>query len=112
MSEAHIARVRGDIREIKATLARLEARLARAEQAIIWVEAGLAATLPYLATKADLVRVETVLRPLAMKPQLPYKPNQRWRLRAAMAAAFTAAIAAGVMSALLLTYLLTHLPRH
>ncbi|HEX4237780.1 MAG TPA: hypothetical protein VHZ64_07575 [Xanthobacteraceae bacterium] len=92
----------------EARIDRLEARLARVEQAIIRIEARLAATLPYLATKADLARIETGLPHLTMKAELAYRPSRRWGIRAAMAAAYTAAIAAGAVSALLLTYLPHH----
>ena len=73
---------------------RLEAGLARIEQAIFRIEGRLAATLPYLATESEL----------ADKPSRHYN----WSVRAAMAAALTAALAAGVTGAMVLT----HLPHH
>jgi hypothetical protein len=45
--EARISRLEGDMRDVKSALARLEATTIR-------IEAMLAATLPHLATKAEL----------------------------------------------------------
>jgi hypothetical protein len=71
----------------EARIDRLEARLARVEQAIIRLEAGLPPSVLRLATKAGL----------ADKPRRHYN----WSVRAAMVAAYTAALAAGAVSAVL-----------
>ena len=73
----------------EARIDRLEAGLARVEQVIIRIEAGPAATLPRLATGAEL----------ADKPSWGYN----WGIRATMIAAYTAALAADAMGAVVLT---------
>ena len=73
---------------------RLEAGLARIEQAIFRIEGRLAATLPHLATESEL----------ADKPSRHYN----WSVRAAMTAAYTVALAAGATGAMVLTYLMHH----
>jgi hypothetical protein len=60
---------------------RLEAGLARIEQAIFRIEGRLVATLPYLATESEL----------ADKPSRHYN----WSVRAAMTAAYIAGLGAG-----------------
>jgi hypothetical protein len=81
-----------------ASIDRLEARLARIEEAIIRIEARLAITVPHLATKTEL----------SDKPDRHYN----WRVRAAMTAAFTAALAAGATGAIVIAIILTYLPHH
>jgi hypothetical protein len=78
----------------EACIDRLEARLARIEQAVIRIEERLAATQPHLAIKAEL----------ADKPSR----HCNWSVRAAMIAAYTAALAAGATGAVVLT----HSPHH
>jgi hypothetical protein len=78
----------------EARIDRLEAGLARVEQAIIRSETRLAATLPRLATNAEL----------ADRPRRRYNTS----VRAAMIAAYTAVLAAGAMGPIVLT----HLPHH
>ena len=92
----------------------VEERLARIEGAIIRIEERLEATLPHLATKADLARIEATLPHLGTKAELADvraeladKPSRlyMWGVMAAMTGAYTAALAAvGV--------LLTYLPHH
>jgi len=55
LMEARVSRLEEDMREVKATLPRMEA-------AIIRIEATLAATLPHLATKADIADVKSELK--------------------------------------------------
>jgi hypothetical protein len=70
-----------------ARIDRRETRLARIERAVVRIEERLAATLPHLATKGDVARIETRLPHLVTKAELAYKPSPRWGIRAAMAAA-------------------------
>jgi hypothetical protein len=78
---------------------RLEARIERIEEAVIRIDQRLAATLPHLATKAELATGLAELRVmLADKPSRLYM----WGVMAALTGAYTAALATiGV----LLTYL-------
>jgi hypothetical protein len=55
LMEARVSRLEEDMREVKATLPRMEA-------AIVRIEATLAATLPHLATKADLAELKAELK--------------------------------------------------
>ncbi len=52
LMEARVSRLEEDMRDVKA-------RLPRMEEAIIRIEAMLSATLPHLATKADLAELRT-----------------------------------------------------
>ena len=71
--EARIARLEEDIREVKATTSRLE-------MAIVRVETMLTATLPHLATKAEL----------AEKPSKTYM----WGILAVLLTAYACGLAA------------------
>lgn len=53
--EARVGRLEEDMRDVKATLGRLEPLMIR-------IDAQLQATLPHLATKADLAEVRTELK--------------------------------------------------
>jgi chromosome segregation ATPase len=53
--EARVSRLEEDMREVKATLPRMEA-------SIIRIETMLAATLPHLATKADVAELRTEMK--------------------------------------------------
>ncbi len=55
LMEARVSRLEEDMRDVKTTLPRLEA-------AVIRIETMLAATLPHLATKADLAEVRTEMK--------------------------------------------------
>jgi chromosome segregation ATPase len=95
----------------------LDDRLRRIEDAVIRIEATLAATLPHLATKAELatgladVRSELGSQISSLRTELADKPSRlyMWGVMAAMTAAYTAALAA---MGVLLTYLpvLHHAP--
>ena len=81
--EARVSRLEEDMREVKATLPRLEA-------AIIRNEATLTATLPHLATKADLAHVERRLEAqLADKPGRTYM----WGILAVLLTAYACGLA-------------------
>ena len=80
MSEARIGRLEEDMHEIRASLARLEPMLA-----------GINASLPHLATKAELSDLRTeLLTQLADKPSRGYL----WGVMAAMVGAQAVALAA------------------
>jgi hypothetical protein len=82
-------------------------RLRRIEEAVIRIDERLSATLPHLATKADLARIEAVLPTLAIRAELADKPSRpyMWGVMAALTGADTATLAAiGVP--------LTYLPHH
>ena len=77
--EARVSRLEEDMRDVKATLPRLEA-------AIIRIEATLTATLPHLATKADLAQLEVRL---ADKPSKTYM----WGILAVLLTAYACGLA-------------------
>lgn len=79
MSEARIDRLEEDIREIRATLARLEPMIIRID-----------ATLPHLATKAELAAEIAALRgELADKPGRAYL----WLVLGTLIVAYAAGLA-------------------
>ena len=55
LMEARVSRLEEDMRDVKA-------RLPRMEEAIIRIESMLGATLPHLATKADLAELRTEMK--------------------------------------------------
>jgi hypothetical protein len=89
--EARIARLEEDMHEVKATVGRLEAITARLEMAIVRIETLLTATLPHLATKAELqeLRTHTVAN-LAEKPSKTYM----WGILAVLLTAYACGLAA------------------
>ena len=83
LMEARVSRLEEDMREVKATLPRMEA-------AIIRIEATLAATLPHLATKADLADLRTEIARLdADKPGKAYM----WGILAVLLTAYACGLA-------------------
>jgi hypothetical protein len=82
--EARVSRLEEDMREEKGARSRMEA-------AIIRIEATLAATLPHLATKADLAQVEARLEAkLSDKPGKAYM----WGILAVLLTAYACGLAA------------------
>jgi hypothetical protein len=79
LMEARVSRLEEDMRELKAAWPRMEA-------AIIRIEATLAATLPHLATKADLAQLEVKL---ADKPSKTYM----WGILAVLVTAYACGLA-------------------
>jgi hypothetical protein len=78
MSEARVNR--------KGRFDRLEERLGRIEETIIRMDATLTATLPHLATKAELADLRTdVLTQLGQKPSHAYlwrfRPSTTWSIQ-------------------------------
>jgi hypothetical protein len=81
--EARITRLEEDMREVKATGVRLEA-------AVIRIEAMLTATLPHLATKAELAETKAML---AEKPGKTYM----WGILAVLLTAYGLGLASLVV---------------
>lgn len=52
--EGRVSRLEDDMRDMKSSASQLEATTVRLELAVVRIETMLAATLPHLATKADL----------------------------------------------------------
>jgi len=52
--EMRVSRLEEDMRDVRSSIARLDATTARIEMATVEIKAMLAATLPHLATKAEL----------------------------------------------------------
>jgi len=77
--EPRVARLEEDMRDVKATLARLEPMIVR-------IDAALTATLPHLATKAELADLRSEL---AEKPGKAYL----WGVLAVLIAAYAAGLA-------------------
>jgi hypothetical protein len=75
------------MREVKATCIRLEAAVGDLGWAVIRIEATLAATLPHLATKADVANLRAEL---ADKPSRTYL----WGVLSALCTAYACCLAA------------------
>ncbi len=56
--EPRVSRLEEDMREVKAASGRLETMVADVRQAVTRIEATLTATLPHLATKAEIAEVK------------------------------------------------------
>jgi hypothetical protein len=52
--EHRVSRLEEDMRDMKSSVLRLEATTSRLEMTVVRIETMVAATLPHLATKADL----------------------------------------------------------
>ena len=95
--KASNARLEATTTRLEATTARLDATTARLEAAIIEIKAILTATLPHLATKADLAteiaRVEGKVADLAVK--LADKPGKTymWGILAVLLTAYGCGLA-------------------
>ena len=82
--EARVARLEQDMHEVKAVLSRLEPLIVR-------IDAVIGATLPTLATKAELVELGSGLRAeLAEKPSKTYL----WGVLGVLIMAYAAGLAA------------------
>lgn len=82
--EARVARLEQDVHEVKTVLSRLEPMIVR-------IEAILGATLPTLATKAELAELRSDLRTeLAEKPSKTYM----WGVLGVLIIAYAAGLAA------------------
>ena len=83
LMEARVSRLEEEMREVKVTLPRMEA-------AIVRIEATLTATLPHLATKADLAHHEAKIEAkLADKPGKAYM----WGILAVLLTAYACGLA-------------------
>ena len=82
--EARIARLEEDMRDVKATVGRLE-------MAVVRIETWLTATLPHLASKAELKDLRTdMVGGLAEKPSKTYM----WGILAVLLTAYACGLAA------------------
>lgn len=81
--EARVSRLEEDMRDVKAVLPRMEA-------AIIRIETTLVATLPHLATKADLAQLEA-----KVEAKLADKPGKAtmWGILAVLLTAYACGLA-------------------
>jgi hypothetical protein len=86
--EDHVARLEGDVRDVKSLLSRLEPMIIR-------IDATLTSTLPHLATRADVGKDTSGLR-IEMNQQLSELPTKTymWGILAVLIAAYGAGLAA------------------
>lgn len=92
--EPRVSRLEEDMREVNTTTSRLEAMVMDVRQAVTRIEATLTATLPHLATKAEMAEVLKTLPHLATKAELADKPGKAYL--ATMLAVLITAYAAGL----------------
>jgi len=90
--EPRVSRLEEDMREVKTTTSRLEAMFGDVRQALARIEA----TLPHLATKAEMAEVLKTLPHLATKAELADKPGKAYlaTLLAVLITAYAAGLAA------------------
>ena len=88
--EARVSRLEEGMREVKSSIDRLEERTARLEVGIAEIKAMLEATLPHLATKAEVADLRTeMVAGFADKPGKTYM----WGILAALLAAYACGLA-------------------
>ena len=76
--------------DVKSAITSLDARTARVELAIVRIEAMLAATLPYLATRAEVAELRTeMVAGFADKPGKTYM----WGILAVLLTAYACGLA-------------------
>lgn len=92
--EPRVSRLEDDMREVKAANGRLETMVADVRQAVTRIEATLTATLPHLATKAEVAEILKTLPHLATKAALSDKPGKAYLV--SLVAILLAAHAAGL----------------
>ena len=68
--EPRVSRLEEDMREVKAANNRLETMVADVRQSVTRIEATLTATLPHLATKAEVAEILKTLPHLATKAEV------------------------------------------
>jgi len=85
--EPRLPRVEHDVRDLRETLAELKTMVAHLDAKLGAMDARLDATLPHLATKADLAQIEVKL---ADKPGKTYM----WGVLAALLTAYACGLAA------------------
>lgn len=91
--ETRVSRVEEDLRDLRATLAGLETAVAR-------IEAMLAATLPHLATKAELAELKAQMTELGagLRAELAEKPSKAylWLVLGGLVTAILGSFGAGL----------------
>lgn len=94
--ESRVSRLEEDVRELKGANSRLEAMVMDVRESVARIEATLTATLPHLATKAEMAEVLKTLPHLATKEELADKSGKAYliSLMAIVLAAYGAGLAA------------------
>src|ERR1700722_7861087 len=88
--EARVSRLEEHMGDVKSAITSLDARTARVELAIVRIEAMLAATLPYLATRAEVAELRTeMVAGFADKPGKTYM----WGILAVLLTAYACGLA-------------------
>jgi hypothetical protein len=95
--EMRVSRLEEDMRDVESSIARLDATTARIEMTTVEIKAMLAATLPHLATKAELAsglaeqttRIADLAVALAEKPGKTYM----WGILAVLLTAYAFGLA-------------------
>jgi hypothetical protein len=88
--EARVSRLEEHMGDVKSAIASLDARVARVEIAVIEIKAMLAATLPHLATKAEVAELRTdMVAGFADKPGKAYM----WGILAVLLTAYACGLA-------------------
>jgi hypothetical protein len=88
--EARVSRLEEHMGDVKSAIASLDARVARVEIAVTRIEAMLAATLPHLATKAEVAELRTeMVAGFADKPGKTYM----WGILAVLLTAYACGLA-------------------
>ncbi len=95
--EKRLSRLEEDVRDLKAIAASMDARFGRVEQTLVELKTLFTATLPHLATKADLADVRTELKSdiAEIKVGLSEKPSRTymWAILAVLLTAYGCALA-------------------
>ena len=100
--EIRVSRLEEDMRDVKSSIARLDATTARIEMTTVEIKAMLAATLPHLATKAELAATRADVQTLRTELKsdiatgLAEKPGKTymWGILAALLTAYACGLAA------------------
>jgi hypothetical protein len=88
--EARVSRLEEHMGDVKSSIASLDARTARLEMAVTRIEAMLTATLPHLATKAEVAELRTeMVAGFADKPGKTYM----WGILAVLLTAYACGLA-------------------
>jgi hypothetical protein len=89
-TEARVSRLEEHMGDVKSAIASLDARVARVEIGVVRIESMLAATLPHLATKAEVAELRTeMVAGFADKPGKTYM----WGILAVLLTAYACGLA-------------------
>jgi hypothetical protein len=87
---ARVSRLEEHMGDVKSAIASLDARVARVEIAVVRIESMLTATLPHLATKAEVAELRTeMVAGFADKPGKTYM----WGILAVLLTAYACGLA-------------------